>query len=111
MGKKKKEKIGRVQSKRSKTESATHTIKLLYWTIMLIFALTLFITLAIVMAKILPMLEKLDDITNSTTSNIATYSNLIIALIIVWIRWVKLDKKKKVIKKVNYDKWKFEKFY
>lgn len=83
MGKKKKEKIGRVQSRRSKTESAKQTIGLLYYIVMLIFALTLFITMALVMAKILPMLDKLDDLTNSTTSSIATYSNLIIALIIV----------------------------
>ena len=81
MGKKKKEKIGRVQSKRSKTESAKQTAALLYYIIMLIFALTLFISLAIVMAKLLPMLDKLDDITNSTTSSIASYSNIIITLI------------------------------
>ena len=83
MGKKKKEKIGRVQSKRSKTEGAKQTIALLYYIVMLIFALTLFITLALVLSKLLPMLDTLDDITNSTTSSIAIYSNLIIALIIV----------------------------
>jgi len=83
LGKKKKEKIGRVQSKRSKTEGAKQTIALLYYIVMLIFALTLFITMAIVLAKILPMIDRLDDITNSTTSSIAIYSNLLITLIIV----------------------------
>lgn len=81
MGKKKK--IGKVQSKRSKTESAKHTIGLLYYIVMLIFALSLFITLALVWIKLWPLLDRLDDITNSTTSSIAIYSNLIIALIIV----------------------------
>lgn len=81
MGKKKKEKIGRVQSKRSKTERAKQNIALLYYIVMLIFALTLFITLTIIMSKLMPLLDSLDDITNSTTSSIASYSNIIITLI------------------------------
>lgn len=81
--KKSKRKSGRVQSKRSKVEGAKHTVGLLYYIIMLIFAISLFITLAIVWAKLLPLLSQLDQFTNSTTSNIGIYLNLITTLIIV----------------------------
>lgn len=79
----KKKRIGRVQSKRTKTERASHTISLIYYIIMLIFAISLYITLAIVWTKIIPLLDSLDDVTNSTTSNISIFINLIITLIIV----------------------------
>ncbi len=89
MAKKKKAKVkvkkksGKVQSKRSKVEGAKHTLGLIYYIVMLIFAISLFITLTIVWAKLFPLLDTLDDITNSTTSSIATYSNLIIISLII----------------------------
>ncbi|KKK44093.1 hypothetical protein LCGC14_0931880 [marine sediment metagenome] len=89
MAKKKKAKVkpkkikksGKVQSKRSRVERTQHSVALLYYIIMLIFAISLFFTLAFVWTKILPLLNSLDKITNSTTSNLAIYSNLIINLI------------------------------
>ena len=81
--KKSKRKSGRVQSKRSKVERAKHTVGLLYYIIMLIFAILLFITLTIVWAKLFPLLGELDKFTNSTTSNMGIYLNVIITLIIV----------------------------
>lgn len=69
MAKKKKQQKGKVSSKRqSKLERAKHGIGLIYYIIMLIFAVSLFLTFTIVWMKVWPLLEKLDEITNNTTS-------------------------------------------
>lgn len=81
--KNKKKKAGKVQSTRkSKLEKAKHTAGLLYYIIMIIFAVSLFITLSLVWIRLWPLIKIAEDITNSTT-DIINFNFLNIISIVV----------------------------